>query len=231
MADQSPRQANRMAEGAPPVVENLTLPLMGEEEGQMMMPQGRMPAEGGENVMFAGGDEGMQAQLPGGELPPQQAATTRAAPSETYIRLRVRVDQGHMTVVDSREVEGPLAEPTMLHGSYAYEVTLGPRRIHAESIPDLGVSRSFPNPQGPPEQQGHHITEHASYEFNVRIPRTELSAATLSEAEIVLYRVKEPGQTPPLAVGSLSANLDRELREVARLRGIPSEVLSKTSMP
>jgi hypothetical protein len=173
----------------------------------------------------------MQAQLPGGELPPQQAATTRAAPSETYIRLRVRVDQGHMTVVDSREVEGPLAEPTMLHGSYAYEVTLGPRRIHAESIPDLGVSRSFPNPQGPPEQQGHHITEHASYEFNVRIPRTELSAATLSEAEIVLYRVKEPGQTPPLAVGSLSANLDRELREVARLRGIPSEVLSKTSIP
>jgi hypothetical protein len=55
MADQSPRQANRMAEGAPPVVGNLTLPLMGEEEGQMMMPQGRMPAEGGENVMFAGG--------------------------------------------------------------------------------------------------------------------------------------------------------------------------------
>src|SRR5437016_9164358 len=115
MADHTIPQPHRMAEGVPPVVENPHLSRMGAEEGQMMMPQGRMPAEGGENVMLAAGETSRQGQAPDGEFPPQEGAKTAAAPHEKYVRLRVRVAQGHMSVVDSHEVEGPLAEPAVLH--------------------------------------------------------------------------------------------------------------------
>jgi hypothetical protein len=113
-------------------------------------------------------------------------------------------------------------EPESLHAGYAYEVSVGANRLHSGSIPDIGVTRSFPNPEGPSEQRGHHITELSTYEFDVRVPRNKLSPSVLPETEIALYRVKEPAQKKPLGVGLLSATFERELREVARLKGIPA---------
>src|SRR5687768_17907606 len=48
-----------------------------------------------------------------------------------------------------------------------YEVTEGDRLLHAGSIPDLGVVRSFAYADGTLEQQTHHTYELPTYEFNV----------------------------------------------------------------
>ncbi len=148
-----------------------------------------------------------------------------AGPPDKYVRLRLRVENGQMSVVDSHEVEGTLIEPHTIHGNFAYEVIREQRRLYGDSIPDLGVTRSFSDPEGALEQRGHHITELSSYEFNARVPAKELGRAALSKIEIALYRVKERAPEKPLGIAPLSVQFERELREVARLKGIPADKL------
>jgi hypothetical protein len=224
----------RQREGAPPVSENPKLPSMGEGEvrpepiaGKIrMMPETPVPAKGGQNVMHP--TASIKAEAAAGELPSQEPAqpAKSAKPSEGYIRLRVRVENGKMSVVDSHDVEGPLIESEGVHAGYAYEVSVGSKRLHSGSIPDLSVVRSFPNPEGPPEERGHHITELSTYDFHVRVPRKKISASMLPKTEIALYRVKEPAQAKPLGARLLSTTFERELREVSRLKGIPAKVLT-----
>src|SRR5438093_8806583 len=88
------------------------------------------------------------------ELPDQIAAERRRARGEGsagYVRFRMRVDDGKMSIVDSHLVDSALVMPRTLHGEYAYEVTDGARLLHADAIPDLGVVRSFSDPNGPGE--------------------------------------------------------------------------------
>jgi hypothetical protein len=107
----------RQREGAPPVIENSGLPRMGEEEVHpepmlgkiLMMPETPAPAEGGRYVMHAGAMEPMKGYGAGGELPSQEPASpaaTTAQSSESYLRMRVRVENGKMSIVDSHEVPG-----------------------------------------------------------------------------------------------------------------------------
>src|SRR5262249_62355133 len=84
---------------------------------------------------------------------------------EQYVRLRLRLHSGRLTVVDSHLVDGPLAQARGFPGTNAYEVTLGDRLLHAGPLPDLGEQRSFANPEGPPEQHGHYITDHPAPHF------------------------------------------------------------------
>jgi hypothetical protein len=231
MSDEVRYRADKQIEGAPPVIEDPKLPRMGEESVRPktksklpMMPEKPQPPKG-KNLMPKSAKRG-SGKPPRGGLPPQTEAKA-AAESESYIRLRVRVENGEMSVVESHEIEGPLSEPSELRGTHAYELTIRSTRLHAGSIPDLGVWRSFPDPEGPLEHRGHHITEPSTFEFNVRVPRKALSASTLSKAEIALYRVKEPTQNLMLTAAPLSDTSGRELREVARLKGLPSGTLSR----
>jgi hypothetical protein len=161
--------------------------------------------------------------------PLQDQTTLKRAPRpEGYVRFRVHVDNGEATIVDSHLVESTLVQQPALHGNFVYEVIEGDKILHVDSIPDLGVFRSFVNPEGPPEQRRHHIYELATYDFDIRVPVTRLTQAALPRVTIVLHRVKD-GRWP-LAVGAvpLSTQYQQELREVTRVEGIPASVLPAT---
>lgn len=155
------------------------------------------------------------------------ASTGRSA-SESYLRMRMRVEKGEMSVVDVREVEGPLSMPDNLPSGFVYEVTLGAKRVAVGSVPDLGEWRSYPSPSGPPELRVHHITDLPEAEFMMRIPREELSLSALPKTEVALYQVKEPAGDRPIPRGlALEAEFTNEIREVARLKGIMVNTLPK----
>ena len=150
---------------------------------------------------------------------------------EQYVRFRMRVDNGELSVLDSHLVDSTLVAPAALYGNFAYEVTNGQRRLHADSIPDLGVTRSFSNLKGPPEERAHNITELSSYEFDIRIPAKELRRAALPKITIALYRVKAHGTSMTPGAAPLNVQFERELRDVAHRQGIPSDKLPKSMQP
>ena len=156
-----------------------------------------------------------------------QTGHKRTAPSsEGYVRLRVRVgEDGGTSIVGSHFVESTLVHPSTIHGNFAYEVTEGENRLHLDSIPDLGVFRSFVNPDGPIEERQHHVYELKAYEFDVRVPARELATAALPNVTITLYRVKEARQDMLAGIQPLHVQYQRELREVARLDGVPVRML------
>jgi hypothetical protein len=164
------------------------------------------------------------------ELGDQQAARRGGKAAERYLRLHVRIDDGQAAIVGSHVVEGPLAQTPTFEGGYAYEVTTGERLLHAGSIPDFGVFRSFAHPNGTLEQRRHHSYELPVHEFHARVPMSELDRSTLPKVAVVLYRVKEH-PAPRAALGQamsaapLAVQKERELREVARVEGLPSWVL------
>ncbi len=166
----------------------------------------------------------------GDQQPPRRrGSTAKAAASaprdEAYVRMRIRVRDGQLSVIDSHLVDGPLAQARGFTGTNAYEVTLGDRLLHAGSLPDLGVQRSFVNPAGPPEQRGHHIAERRVYEFMARVPAHELTPDTIGQIAVRLHRVKEEARADRLADAPLAAQFEREVRPIAELVGLPSSTL------
>jgi hypothetical protein len=160
----------------------------------------------------------------------QQARQTRgggrsATPREQYIRLRIRVSHGQLSVVDSHLVDGPLGQVVGFPGDFAYEVTLGDRLLHAGALPDLGVQRSFANPNGPPEQHGHYISERSVYEFAARLPADEVTPETIGQIAVRLHRVKEEARTDRLGEMPLGVRFEREMRPVAEIVGLPDSTL------
>lgn len=144
---------------------------------------------------------------------------------EEYVRLRMRVNRGRLSVVDSHLVEGPLGQATGFPSGNAYEVTLGDRLLHAGALPDVGVQRSFPNLEGPEDQRGHYITEQPVFEFSARVPAAELTPETIGEIAVRLHRVKEEARADRLGDAPLAARFAREMRPVAELVGLPESVL------
>jgi hypothetical protein len=138
----------------------------------------------------------------------------------------MRVEDGKMSIVDSHIVDSELMMPPTLYGEYAYEVTDGATVLHADSIPDLGVVRSFADPNGTREQLRHHTYRESTYEFDVRVPADQLVGAALSKIAVVLYRVKEQAPTRALTTRvPLGTQFERELREVTRVSRIPPAAL------
>jgi len=161
-------------------------------------------------------------------LPDQSGLNRSQATADGYVRLRVRMDHGNMSILDSRMVDSTLVQPAAIHGNFAYEVTEGAQRLHFDSIPDLGVIRGFVNPDGPLEERQHHTYEQPVYEFDVRVPAKPLAAAALPQVAIALYRVKEPRPQMMLTERPVAMEYERELREIARLEGIPPRALPST---
>jgi hypothetical protein len=152
-----------------------------------------------------------------------QARKTVAAEApkpEGYVRLRLRVAGDDVQVVGAKAVEGPLVERPQLEGQVAYEATLGTKRVAAGAVPDVGERRSFPNPKGGPEQQGHYISQVPSYEVTVRVPASEVPLKSLPRLEIKLYRIKETVTADRVKPGPLGPQFSRELREIGRVKGI-----------
>ena len=250
MASKTPRRgrsAQRMRNGAPPVVEDAKLPRMGEGEVELLRIGGRallMPEEpkrdeGTRNRMapFRQVKSPAEARMPKGGYPEQEpprpprrtkpAGRASKQPKEGYVRLRVLVQNGELSVAGAKFVEGPLAPMETLHPGLAYEVTFGSRRVATGAIPDAGVWRSFPDPLGRPGLQGHHITDVPSYEIAVRVPTQELSMSALPKARITLYRWRGTGPAAPVEGRPLKAQLKGRVETIATLKGIRLSRLSK----
>jgi hypothetical protein len=165
----------------------------------------------------------------GDQMPPRKrraaGSSSGGSGAEQYIRLRVRVRGDRLTVLDSHLVDGPLSQAQGFATANAYEVTVGDRLLHAGALPDLGMQRSFVNPDGPPEQRGHHVTERPIYEFTARVPAHEVTSETISTIAIRLHRLKEEARATRLGTEALAVQFPREVRPVAELIGLPASVL------
>jgi hypothetical protein len=176
----------------------------------------------------AGAASAARGHHPDGEHPAQapRSGSGAGSPTEQYVRLRVRVTGDRLTLLDSHLVDGPLAAPSTLRGAGAYEVTAGDRLVHADTVPDLGLEqRSFPNPDGPPDQRGHHLTPRRTSEFSVRIPAEEVTPETIGALQVRLHRLAEPVSGVRVGAQPLAAQLSERVEPVAELVGLPASVL------
>lgn len=231
------------ADDAQPVVEDADLPQMDDvsSESAAVMGEGdymdpvddsaaaeafgaALPEEGDYMEPFTPPEEGAaEAEAAMGPPPEQAPQAGEAESEEQYVRLRMRVADGEITVVGVHVVDGPLLQPDRLHAGLAYEVNRGQERLLGlGTIPDAGIRRGFP----PPDSDiGHSISVEPSFEFTARIPRAEFTREALPELDVTVYRIK--GEAPAEAVSGaeLDAQFDA-LRPVARLRGLESEALA-----
>jgi hypothetical protein len=164
-------------------------------------------------------------QQPHGGGTERQGSADSGNSGPQYVRLRIRLRGDQMSVLDSHLVDGPLGQVTGFPGTNAYEVTLDGRLLHAGALPDLGVQRSFPNPDGPRLQQGHFMTERDVVEFMARVPAEELTPESIGRVRVTLHRVTEEARAPRLGDEPLAQQFERQLRPVAELDGLPESVL------
>ena len=233
-------RGQRQIAGAPPIIEDAKLPRMGEA-----VPQSRSRAVMAENPGPAKGKGKRMRPVrksdtaAGAGRPPAKGFRDQEPPrrsrssmdSETnggdgYLRLRVLVEPGKLTLAGGTVVEGPLTQPPLLHPGLAYEVTVSGRRLAVGQVQDAGVWRSFGDPTGRPALSGHHITVLPSYEIAVRIPLTDLSLAALRRANITLYRWRGDVAGTE-GERSMKSRLGKRVETIGRLKGIRLDALPK----
>jgi hypothetical protein len=147
-----------------------------------------------------------------------------------YVRVKVRLEKGQLSVIDLKQVPGPLAMPSGITRSYVYEVLLDEQQIALGSLPDLGVRRSFANRDVPGPEGKHHFAKLSTLEFFVRIPKGYVSTANLPKLNLVLHDVQDaPHRLTSLTPLQKQAGV--RAVEVARLAGIRLEQLSPTVRP
>ncbi len=210
---------------APPVVEDARLPRMetdvrrahGAREGaEMMGPAGKAS----EQRMEPRPSDLTQRRY----LPPQQPRQVMGgAQKESYLRLTIHAENGTLTVVGAREVEGPLDVPGTLITGMVYEVAAADQRISMGSLPDVGILRSFANRDVPDPEGKHGFQQVTAFDFNVRIPRRNLTPTVLPHLRISLYRLRQAPKHP-IGRETLRQQLsEEELSDVARLDGLPAD--------
>lgn len=214
--------------GSAPIVERPQLPAMvvgsgGEQQRELNMLSFTDAARG------SGGEkrpDRPEVKETGsmGKGPQQPGPEARAArgPSESYVRLRLHVENGETSLRDVSRVEGPLTTAAQPGGAFAYEVTLDGQRLVGDALGDLGTWRSFPSPDPKvPEQRGHHLTKAKGYDFTVRIPASKLPADGLERVEVALLKVSDSSRPLVATQRALTDQYPVEVRAVSRLRGAP----------
>ena len=200
-------------------------PVLRRIAGKVLRMDDQAPAPAGDALMKA-----LPSQLPATGGPPkieQLAVPDLPADLEPRsVRLRLRITRGQVSVVGVHAVPGELPTPERLDYGLAYEIRNGSRRVAVGSVPDVGMRRSYPDPQGRAGMQGHHLQELESIEVNLRLPQREFSAASLSRLNVQLFRMK--GQPPAgvITAATLAEQFKDHLRPVAELRGIDTKLLS-----
>jgi hypothetical protein len=224
----------------PPVVLNASLPAM-EKTGAVktVLRNTLLPLMGTALSQGPSSSGGLMEAAPSGAqqpqpLPskPQEPKSTAPPPASTggYVRLTVRSENGKLSIVGAKQVEGALALPSAVIHGYVYEVLVDDQQISLGSIPDAGVMRAFANRDVPGPQGKHHFATVPSFDFAVRVPGGQLVTANLPKLNIVLHRVDEaPDRLTSLA--PLSKQPGVKLQEVGRLAGIKLEQVEPATRP
>ncbi len=164
----------------------------------------------------------------GDQLPRRRRAAAGTGTSASgYVRLRVHVEGDRLEIVDVHHVDSELAMPDALVGEHAYDVMLGDQLLHADGVADVGVSRSFPNPDldAPIEQRGHHFHELDSYEFDVRFPVASLTPRNLSQVRLRYFAVGAPNDVSPRSLDE--RRTDKGSNVIGEIVGFPRSVLER----
>jgi hypothetical protein len=245
-SNQKESRPSRQSSEESPIIEDPRLPKMDEHSNRpkrirgkiMRMPLNPSPSKGGKKLMDAvpvdiEGQEGTfeSTEIEYGKQEERKVGTKKESSrqeGEGYLRLHLRVQDGQMSLLEVRKVDGPLLMENEIDSKLVYEAALPSKRIALGSIIDVGVNRSYPNPEGVPGQEGHFFIDLPSFEFDARIPAKGLSSRDLPKVEIAVYRVKGPVRKTA-GEKSLAVDLGNELREVARLKGISLKSLPQKS--
>lgn len=233
---------------AAPIIESTSLQAMPEvkkdQPGQIKNPpkgRGFMPAapKGKLKVNKAAITRGLQMapfdkaeneklriEKPDVDYLEQIQKKTRMKKEPGYIVLRMRVQNGEMSVIGARRVEGPFLEDSnLVQSGLTYEAFLKDRRVALGSIIDFGEQRSFPRPDADPAREGHHITTLPSFDFNFKISADKIALKDLPALNISLYRFKEHVGDLRLSEAPLREQFAREIRVVAEMNGIRTDRL------
>jgi hypothetical protein len=137
----------------------------------------------------------------------------------SYVRLRLHFEGGHLSIVGAREVPGPLSVPDYIGTGLAYEVVAEGRRIGLGSLPDANSRRAFTNIDQKEAALGHNPTEVDSYDFDVRVSRSELSPERIPQTQIHLHQIAA-APSVPLGPEPLRAQLPDVVNTIASLSTI-----------
>jgi hypothetical protein len=194
---------------------NTLLPLMGAGIQQQTAGEGLMEAVPTEISAYSPPEGNPQKPKEGQAVP---------ATSEGYVRMTIRLENSQLSVIDIKQVPGPLAIPSAVIRGYSYEVLLNEQQIALGSVPDVGVRRSFANRDVSGPEGKHHFAPVSTIDFPVRIPKSYISTANLPKLNIVLHNVREaPDRLTTLA--PLQQQPGVNTVEVGRLSGIKVEHL------
>lgn len=233
---------------AAPVIENSRLDVMPEIEqdqpGQIKNPpkgKGLMPSatkvtpKVNKTAIMKGlqmapfdrkENEKVKIEKPDVDYPEQIEKKTWKKMEQGYIVLRMRVQNGEISVIGARKVAGPFLEHSnLIQSGVIYEAFLQDRRIAIGSIADFGEQRSFPRPDADPAREGHHITALPGFDFNVKIAAEKITLKDLSSLNISLYRFKEHVGELRLTDLPLKTQFAREVRVVAEMNGVRTDRL------
>jgi hypothetical protein len=153
--------------------------------------------------------------------------STASDSSEGYVRLKIHMEKGKLSVTDVKEVSGPLISRQTVNPGYNYEVLTGNQLITLGFLPDVGVRRSFANRDVTGREGKHHITILPSFDFFVRVPRNQISERKLPQMTIAVHEVKQiPDRL--LERVPLSDQSGVTSNEIGRLVGIRLDEVPKT---
>jgi len=222
--------------GQPPVIENPLLPTMPASEA---IKPGKLDRTTGNRMeVKPGGDSGGHARM----APTPKAGVRTKAPIAagktpkfpdqrrpggpdvaqsglSYVRLRLHFEGGRLNIVGAKEVPGPLTIPDYVGTGLVYEILAANRRVGLGSLPDVNVRRAFTNFDQKEAALGHNPTVLDSYDFDVRLPRSELSVNALPSIVINLHQV-DFAPTERLGRQSLTTQFGDAAKTVASLSGI-----------
>ena len=158
------------------------------------------------------------------------ASEQKEAP-DGYVRLKIHMEEGKLSVTDVKEVPGPFITQTDVNLGYNYEVLTDEKSISLGFLPDVGIRRSFANIGIPGLERREYITVLPSFDFFVRVPKNQISEKTLPRMTITVLEVK---QTPDVFLKGVPLTKQTGIisTEIGRMDGIkidkvPKEVSSK----
>ena len=150
--------------------------------------------------------------------------------ADGYVRIEIHVEDGQLSIIGVKQVPGPLVMSSTVIRGYAYEVLLDEQQVSLGSVPDVGIRRAFANRDVEGPQSKHYFINVPAFDFFVRIPKGNVSAATLSKLNIVLHKVEEaPDRLNTLA--ALQKQPGVKSVEIGRLAGITLEQLPPAVRP
>lgn len=139
---------------------------------------------------------------------PQKSKDRQAASAGSHLHLVLRIsDTGSVEVLSAVEVSGDAIMSDEPAGDFVYEVRVGEQTVAVQALPDPFEMRSFPGPEGTP-QQGHYIERGKKATIVVKVPRMSATSALLNTVAVRLYKIK-----PSARIDRINPSVLRKLRQ------------------